>query len=61
MPIVPQYGLQWEAVLPCVGAMPICRNLRILAAGGDGTVTWLLKTIRDLQVGCMRQECQPPC
>lgn len=28
-----------------------CRsNLRILAAGGDGTVTWILKTIRDLQV-----------
>lgn len=26
------------------------RNLRILAAGGDGTVTWLLKTIRELQV-----------
>lgn len=25
-----------------------CRNLRILAAGGDGTVTWLLKTVREL-------------
>ena len=25
-----------------------CRNLRILAAGGDGTVTWILKTIREL-------------
>jgi diacylglycerol kinase (ATP) len=24
------------------------RNLRILAAGGDGTVTWILKTVREL-------------
>ena len=31
-------------------ALPCCRNLRILAAGGDGTVTWILKTIRDLQL-----------
>ncbi|EFN52167.1 hypothetical protein CHLNCDRAFT_139349 [Chlorella variabilis] len=26
----------------------IRRNLRILAAGGDGTVTWILKTVREL-------------
>ena len=24
--------------------------MRILAAGGDGTVAWILKTIRDLQL-----------
>ena len=26
------------------------RKMRILAAGGDGTVAWILKTIRDLQL-----------
>lgn len=30
--------------------MPRRSNLRILAAGGDGTVTWLLKTVRELQL-----------
>lgn len=30
-----------------------CSRLRILAAGGDGTVAWLLKTIKELQL-------QPP-
>lgn len=28
----------------------IRRNLRILTAGGDGTVTWVLKTIQDLRL-----------
>ena len=28
----------------------VCRKMRILAAGGDGTVAWILKTIRDLQL-----------
>jgi len=33
------------------GLLPrCCRNLRILAAGGDGTVTWILKTIQELQL-----------
>ena len=25
-----------------------CRKMRILAAGGDGTVAWILKTVREL-------------
>lgn len=37
-----------RASLPC--GMPRRSNLRILAAGGDGTVTWLLKTVRELQL-----------
>lgn len=34
----------------CSPAAALCttRNLRILAAGGDGTVTWILKTVREL-------------
>lgn len=27
-----------------------CSRLRILAAGGDGTVAWILKTVRELQL-----------
>ena len=30
--------------------MTACRRLRILAAGGDGTVAWILKTVRELQL-----------
>ncbi len=28
----------------------LCSRLRILAAGGDGTVAWILKTVRELQL-----------
>ncbi len=28
----------------------VCSRLRILAAGGDGTVAWILKTVRELQL-----------
>ena len=31
----------------------LCSRLRVMAAGGDGTVAWLLKTIKELQL-------QPP-
>ena len=27
-----------------------CSRLRILAAGGDGTVSWILNTVRELQL-----------
>lgn len=29
---------------------PVCSKLRILAAGGDGTVAWILKTIDELRL-----------
>ena len=28
----------------------VCRRLRIVAAGGDGTMSWLLSTIRSLEL-----------
>lgn len=40
---VPGTGLQW-------GSCVCDRKMRILAAGGDGTVAWILKTIRDLEL-----------
>lgn len=47
--VLPLCVMGWRSSLSCV----LCRRLRILAAGGDGTVAWILTTIRELQL-------QPP-
>ena len=41
------YKASTSATMPC---LPCCSRLRILAAGGDGTVAWILKTVRELQL-----------
>ena len=41
------YKISASATMPC---LPYCSRLRILAAGGDGTVAWILKTVRELQL-----------
>ena len=42
--------LMQSAAVCCDSELRCCSRLRILAAGGDGTVAWILKTIRELQL-----------